>query len=162
MPRERAGGRQLVRLAQRPILRSVVERMLQPDPASRPTAAELVQQVCSLTRNPVPCCMRKDLLALMSGLLMSLGTFFLGSHARAERAQDALQVCAMQLPRDMQQQSPGTSGQPGAVPVTPHSGAHACTPVQHLLARNAGMAPPPCICIFANGSLCSHTALGIP
>lgn len=45
VPRDRAGGGQLVRLAQRPILRSVVERMLQPNPASRPSAAELVQQV---------------------------------------------------------------------------------------------------------------------
>ena len=45
----------------------------------------------------------------------------------------------MQLPMDMQQQSPGACGLPGAIPVMPGTGAHPCTPVQHLLARSAGM-----------------------
>ena len=44
------------------ILRSVVERMLQPNPASRPSAAELVQQVRSSTGEYLPCCLRKGLL----------------------------------------------------------------------------------------------------
>ena len=78
------------------------------------------------------------------------------SYARAERPWDDLQVSAMQLPMDMQLQSPGTSGQPGAVPVTPDSGALACTPVQHLLARSAGKA----LNVFsASMCLCSSAVL---
>lgn len=63
----------------------------------------------------------------------------------------------MRLPMDMQQQSPGACGLPGAVPVTPGNGAHACTPVQHLLARSAGM--PLALCILrSQKSLYAHCA----
>ena len=46
LPRDWAEGRQLALLGQRPVLRSVIQRMLQPNPADRPSAAELVQQAC--------------------------------------------------------------------------------------------------------------------
>lgn len=47
LPRNRGVGKQLVMLAQRPALQAVIQRMLQPSPADRPSAAELLQQVNS-------------------------------------------------------------------------------------------------------------------
>ena len=47
LPRDGAEGRQLGLLGQRPVLRSVIQRMLQPNPADRPSAAGLVQQACA-------------------------------------------------------------------------------------------------------------------
>ncbi|CAK0744424.1 hypothetical protein CVIRNUC_001546 [Coccomyxa viridis] len=52
LPRDGAEGRQLGLLGQRPVLRSVIQRMLQPNPADRPSAAGLVQQVSAM-RLPV-------------------------------------------------------------------------------------------------------------
>ena len=82
----------------------------------------------------------------------------LGLHAH--QAWHHVQVESMQLPMDMQQQSPGAPALPGAVPVTPGCGAHTCTPAQHLLARSTGMAPSHPIVSqrmrFATTACCSH------